>query len=401
MSQTIQSYSKFLIFLLVIISLPTPALADGVLVNPSFTFSQGSDSASFRVTFASDPNADSYTVKIYDSKNSYASSSLTVNNYISGQDISGTSCSYSITGTHAADDFCYKIRVGYNFKATITANPIQGVTGPGESAKSNTIGIIDATAPLASANQNIQSQSGLYFNFSSAADKATSATLYLYRTSDGLPTSDACTVTSGGTLDVLYQTISGLAITNSTFVALEGKYCYTWAVKYSGSSTPNSQSITWYDSRVGSKYNGVKYSPLVISPPTNLVAVPGDKVISLSWTAPTGTDVAVANYKVELSTDGGYWFYPYLTPTGQAYPFLVAGSATSTVISGYLRADNGALMPLENGTHYYIRMIAIGALPDYLKSSSANYSGTATPATTPAELPSGSAAPKNGSVDLA
>jgi hypothetical protein len=58
-------------------------------------------------------------------------------------------------------------------------------------------------------------------------------------------------------------------------------------------------------------------------------------------------------------------------------------------------------MPLENGTHYYIRMIAIGALPDYLKSSSANYSGTATPATTPAELPSGSAAPKNGSVDLA
>jgi hypothetical protein len=390
--------TRFLLILLVITFLPSPPSEAAELVNPTFAFSQGSTPATFKVTFTSDVNAASYTVKIYDSYNTFSISRLTIVNYISGDDISGSICNY--TSRISDDNFCYGITAGRTFKATITVNPYEGVPSPSESEKSNAIGILNAVAPNAGANTNIQSQSGLYFNFSSADSKATSATLYLYRTNEGLPTSSGCTVNSGGSLDTLNQTITGLAITSSTFVALEGKYCYTWSVKYIGSSTPSSENVTWYDSRVSSIKTSTIYSPQVISAPTNLIATAGDKEISLTWTAPAGTTVAVENYKVEILTDGGYWFYPYLTPTGQTYPFIVGGSATSAVIAGYLDASTGALKPLVNGTPYYIRIKASGVSPNNLQSSWLNYSATATPATPPAELPSGGAVPKDGAVDF-
>ena len=86
---------------------PASALADGTLSNPEFIFSKGSNEQAFKVTFTSDANAASYTVKIYDSLDNYVTSRKTVNNYVSGTDITGSVCSYNSNAL--ADKFCYKI----------------------------------------------------------------------------------------------------------------------------------------------------------------------------------------------------------------------------------------------------------------------------------------------------
>lgn len=385
---------------------PASGLADGTLSNPEFIFSKGSNEQAFKVTFTSDANAASYTVKIYDSLDNYVTSRKTVNSYVSGTDITGSVCSYNSNAL--ADNFCYKIDNRGTFKATITANPISGVSGPGESAKSNAIGIIYAESPALGEVRDDQNQPGMYFSANSYDRNyyAASFTLYLYRTNKGLPTGSGnvkCETTAESTaeLDTLYATHTGLPNSGTvTFIPLDPKYCYLWASKIIAPLTPDSSNVTWYDSGISSKYPFKRYVPQQITPPTNLVVTPSDKQLALSWTAPTGTSVVLGGYSILISTDLSTWFN--VVKDGSSVPAAFSNAITSLNVTKYYYYDGyWKTHDLVNGTPYYIRIIAFGDYPDY-KGSIDLYTApnTFTPASAPMELPTGGASIGDGQVSF-
>ena len=392
---------SFLILGVLAFSPPTAAVAGGTLVNPDFVFCEGSNGSVFKVTFAPDlVNAASYTVKIYDSDDSYAAIKMTVNNYVSGTDIAGVTCDYFGGGTDT--NFCLKINRGVTFKASITANPNPGVTGPGESAKSNTIGILFSYNPVGGAVKYDQNQPGMYFHRTDVAISARSAasyTLYLYRTNIGAPTGSPNVICATSDpmiaeLANVYATHTGLNNStgvagegDETFLALEPGYCYMWASKMIAPLTPDSANITWYDSDISVKALRAYYVPRQISPPTSLHVVPGDKQLVLSWTAPTSTSVTLRSYKILISADMSNWYY--VVRTGFDTITLFPNDITSLIATQYYYLDGYTKKhDLVNGTPYYIRIIAVGDFPD-LKESVDLYTAptTFTPASPPYELP--------------
>ena len=406
---------SFLILGVLAFSPPTAAVAGGTLVNPDFVFSEGSNASVFKVTFAPDlVNAASYTVKIYDSDDSYAAIKMTVNNYVSGTDIAGVTCDYFGGGTDT--NFCLKINRGVTFKASITANPNPGVTGPGESAKSNTIGILFSYNPVGGAVKYDQNQPGMYFHRTDVAISARSAasyTLYLYRTNIGAPTGSPNVICATSDpmiaeLANVYATHTGLNNStgvagegDETFLALEPGYCYMWASKMIAPLTPDSANITWYDSDISVKALRAYYVPRQISPPTSLHVVPGDKQLVLSWTAPTSTSVTLRNYKILISADMSNWYY--VVRTGFDTITLFPNDITSLIATQYyyLKGYTTEKHDLVNGTPYYIRIIAVGDFPDFKESVDLYTAPTTfTPASPPYELPTTGISPKDGQVDF-
>lgn len=88
--------------------------------------------------------------------------------------------------------------------------------------------------------------------------------------------------------------------------------------------------------------------------PTGLGSSPGNEALTIRWTAPTGGNVAAAEYRVELSPSDGSGTVRRLT-----------GTATSVRVDG-----------LQNGTQYDVRVFSISAAGND-SATSADLVGTA------------------------
>jgi hypothetical protein len=163
--------------------------------------------------------------------------------------------------------------------------------------------------------------------------------------------------------NVIVKTINGIT-TTATFSGLTDGVTYTFTI-VATNAAGNSASIT---------------SPSIIayslsSPPTSLVATPGNTSVSIAFTPPTNTGgSAITNY--QYSTNGGSSFTAF-SPADTTSPIAITG--------------------LTNGTTYSIQLKSVTVAG----VGAASASVSATPATTPGAPTGLSTTPGNASLSIA
>lgn len=346
--------------------------------NPAFTFSKGSVANSLKLTFSSDVNVDRYEVKIYDlSPQSNSVLAKTVLDYDSGSDITSTYCDTNLSGY--IDNFCKSIYFNHKFQATITAIPVAGISSPGESSRSNKIGIYWNYSALYN-NSLDDDTSGLYFyNPNSNAYSADSLKVTLFRSAEIQPGSGdnrgLCSDRTAAQFESsAYRVVNINGSGARQYVELPAGYCYIWTTQYIAKATPDSDGVTWFDSEVSAISNAAPYVYRQITSPNDLRVIPGDKKLTVTWSPPTGTSLAVDHYGVSMSFNGADWFVPI--------GWNVGSSGSSLVISNYVD-PNGVQRALQNGTPYFIRIAAFATFPDAKRSPYVQATGSYTPAIAP------------------